>query len=311
MVETTSDTPTMRESRLSTRQRHVAPATTTLARTSGAPFWVLAFVLVLGIGIAMVLAMRGWSPPGVFSQEQGFLAIGIVLFVMALVLLVFLGTIGYVFGEVRRLRFHGQETESRRLADVNRQEQVNRQLRDEVAGLRQREHLLMAELTQRRQFAAGAREGDPHVVELEGIGPRYATRLNSLGIITVNQLVAADANDLAKRIETTPEQVREWQAMGRLMGVKGVGPQWAEALAKVGVTGPEDLATRSPSALAAAIAELNKGKVRVTGTDPSPAVVARWVRGAGGNPKPGASTATRSRGARPASGTRRRTMRAK
>lgn len=294
----TNPTLTDRERRLSARQRHVTPADATLARTSGAPFWVLAFVLVLGLGIAIVLGVRGYDGPGVLSQQEALLATGLALFTIAVVLLIFLGTIAFVFGEVRRLRRQTAESETRRVEDVTRQEGVNRQLREEVAALRQREHLLLAELSKRRRFAAGANEEDPHVIELEGVGPRYATRMNALGIITVNQLVAADAAELARRIESTPEQVREWQAMGRLLRVKGVGPQWAEALARVGVTGPEDLAQRSPHALAGAIAELNRGKVRVTGTDPPVATVSRWIRGAGGGGKAGAQ-ARRSSG-RPA-----------
>ena len=273
-----------RETRLATRQRDVAPASTTLARTSGAPFWVLAVFLLIGIGAALALALGGFDSPGLLTPEQADLATGVVLFAMALVLLVFLGTIASVFGQVRRLRYSSQESESRRIADVLRQEEVNRQLRDEVAALRRREHSLADELAVRQRFASGAREGELHVLEIEGIGPHFATRLNGLGIITVNQLVAVDAERLAPMVHATPDQVREWQAMGRLVEVDGIGPQWAEALARVGVTGPDDLATRTPATLSASIAQLNRGPVRVTGTDPSPATVERWVRAAGGNP---------------------------
>jgi predicted flap endonuclease-1-like 5' DNA nuclease len=300
MVETTST----QQQRVN-RTRHVAPATTALSRTSGAPFWVLAFFLVLGLGIAIVVALRGTGSPGFFTAEQAFVASGLALFAMAVILLAFLVTIAYVFSEVRRLRSLGEVHERNRVEDVTRQEAVNRQLRDEVAALRQREHLLVGELSKRRKLAAGYREteGEPHVIQLEGIGPLYAARLNAVGIITVPQLVAADANEVARHVEATPELVREWQAMGRLLNVKGVGPQWAEALARVGVHDEHDLAQRDPAALAAAIAKLNEGKTRITKSDPSPATVARWVRSAGGSP------ARTVRSPRPASG-RARTVRA-
>jgi predicted flap endonuclease-1-like 5' DNA nuclease len=142
-----------------------------------------------------------------------------------------------------------------------------------------------------------------HVLQLEGIGPRYATRLNAVGVVTVGQLVDADAEEVAGLIETTPEQVREWQSMARLVQVKGVGPQWAEALARVGVRDQEDLAHREPRELANAIARLNAGKVRVTARDPPPATVRAWIRAAGGRP----ARATRSasaRGSRSAAGRR-------
>lgn len=282
MVETTTtSTSTARESRLGVRRRHATPADAAMSRTSGAPFWALAFFLVLGIGIALVLALRGYNGPGVLTPEEAFTATGMALLTVAIVLLVFLGTIGYVFGQVRRLRSLGEERESRRIEDTARQEAATRQLRDEVAALRQREHLLVQELSSRRAFAKGAREGDPHIIELQGIGPLYATRLNRLGIITVNQLVQAEPVALAKHIEATPEQVREWQAMGRLLQVKGVGPQWAEALARVGVTSPQDLAGRDAGEVAGAIAKLNASGTRVTGTDPPAATVAKWIANAG------------------------------
>ena len=292
MVETTQQQRTA-------RVRHVTPADSTISRTSGAPFYVLAFLLLLGLGIALVLALRGVEGPGLFSQQEAFVASGVALFAMAVVLLVFLVTIAYVFSEVRRLRHEGQVHERNRMEDVTRQEAVNRQLRDEVAALRQREHLLVTELSKRRKLAAGwrASEGEPHVIQLEGIGPLYAARLNSVGIITVPQLVNADAMEVARHVEATPELVREWQAMGRLLQVKGVGPQWAEALARVGVHDQHDLAQRDPRALADAIAKLNEGKTRITKSDPSPATVARWVRAAGGRP---ARAATGRRSVRPA-----------
>lgn len=269
-----------------------------MARTTGAPFWALSFFLVLGLGIALVLAFRGYNGPGLLTQQEAFTATGMAVFTIALVLLVFLGVIAYVFGEVRRMRNKYAETETRRIADVARQDAATQQLRDEIAALRQREHLLKGELTTRRAFAKGAREGDPHIIELEGIGPMYAMRLNQLGIITVNQLVQAEPVALAKHIDATPEQVKEWQAMGRLLAVKGIGPQYAEALARIGVTGPADLATREPNSIAAAIAHLNAGSGnRVTGNDPSPSVVARWIRAAGGR---STARATRRQGLRPA-----------
>ena len=299
MVETTTQ-----QQRVN-RTRHVAPATTALSRTSGAPFWVLAFFLVLGLGIALVVALRGSGSPGLFTAQQAFVASGLALFAMAVILLAFLVTIAYVFSEVRRLRSLGEIHERNRVEDVSRQEAVNRQLRDEVAALRQREHLLVSELSKRRKLAASWREteGEPHVIQLEGIGPLYAARLNAQGIITVPQLVAADANEVARHVEATPELVREWQAMGRLLNVKGVGPQWAEALARIGVHDEHDLAQRDPRALALAIAKLNEGKVRVTKTDPSAATVSRWVRAASGRP------ARAVRAPRPASGPRARTAR--
>lgn len=277
---------TLQQTRQERRLRHVNPATSTLARTSGAPFWVMAFFLLLGLGIAAVMALRGLRGPGLFTEQEALTATGFSILAISIILLAFLTTIGYVFGEVRRLRYLGDQRERSRVEDATRQENATRQLREEVAGLRQREHLLLAELNKRRKLAAGVREheGEMHVLQLEGIGPLYATRLNAIGIVTVGQLTEADPHEVAKLIEATPEQVQEWQAMGRLVQVKGVGPQWAEALARVGVRDREDLARRDAREISNAIARLNAGKVRVTARDPPPATVRAWIRAAGGKP---------------------------
>lgn len=123
-----------------------------------------------------------------------------------------------------------------------------------------------------------AEEEGAHVLTLEGIGPKYATRLNNHGIITIPQLLQADPRRLAQSIEATVELVEEWQAMGRLVQVKGIGPQVAEILALAGIDNARDLARSEVRELAARIDAIeDRRKTRVLGIDVTAGHVQQWV----------------------------------
>lgn len=76
-----------------------------------------------------------------------------------------------------------------------------------------------------------ASEGDPatkrfylsmtdDIVQAPSIGPRTASRLTPHGILTVADLLAADAADLAERIDTryiTTQTIEDWQMQSRLV----------------------------------------------------------------------------------------------
>src|SRR5581483_247580 len=102
------------------------------------------------------------------------------------------------------------------------------------------------------------RPGDErqHILDIEGIGKVYASRLNAQGVITIPQLLAVDAANIATQIDATPEQVSEWQAMGKLMRLKGVGAQSAEILVKAGIRSIQQLAAEDATALSTKIREI-------------------------------------------------------
>lgn len=94
-------------------------------------------------------------------------------------------------------------------------------------------------------------QGDDHpVIEIEGIGPEYATRLNAQGVYTTARLCYEDAEDLANRIDVPAKTVQSWKSMAELVKVKGIGPQYAEALARAGVTGIQEIKDRKPADIA-------------------------------------------------------------
>jgi predicted flap endonuclease-1-like 5' DNA nuclease len=129
--------------------------------------------------------------------------------------------------------------------------------------------------------AMSAADEKEHVIIIEGIGEAYASRLNQHGIITIPQLMDASPEDVAAKIGVTSALVREWQAAGQLMRVKGIGPQYAEILVMAGITTIGQLAQSDPAALTAKIDAIEDSrKVRVTGIDVTQARVERWINAA-------------------------------
>lgn len=85
--------------------------------------------------------------------------------------------------------------------------------------------------------------GDIHPVEdVEGIGEVYDERLDEIGVRDTRRLWAADAETVAEAVGAAPGTVRRWQRQAELMAVDGVGPQFAELLARSGVDTIADLA---------------------------------------------------------------------
>ncbi len=92
--------------------------------------------------------------------------------------------------------------------------------------------------------------GDSHEVEdLEGIGAIYGDRLREAGVHTTARLCAEDARTLADKVGVPRKTVEQWKAMAELVKIAGVGPQYAEAMARSGIAGIAELKKRSAEAL--------------------------------------------------------------
>ena len=71
-----------------------------------------------------------------------------------------------------------------------------------------------------------------------------------MGIETTARLCYEDSARLAKALGVPTKTVDEWKAMAELLKVGGIGPQFAEALARSGVMGIGDLKRRSATGIA-------------------------------------------------------------
>jgi hypothetical protein len=124
--------------------------------------------------------------------------------------------------------------------------------------------------------------GDIHQVEdVEGIGGVFGEKLRAIGVKTTARLCYEEPGDLAQRIGVARTTVEQWQAMAQLMKIKGVGPQYAEALARAGVGGIEELKRRSAEAIAKDVNDyLDTLNVNVLGQKITPKRIEGWQKAA-------------------------------
>ena len=73
------------------------------------------------------------------------------------------------------------------------------------------------------------------LIQIEGIGPVYADKLLKVGIETTDELLLVDPNRVAKRTGMPYTLIEAWQDMADLLRILGVGPEYAEALNKIGI----------------------------------------------------------------------------
>lgn len=206
-----------------------------------APFVRLALMLVLGLAGATALAILGATGPGVLSVEQAIFGLALSMFVTAVISTVLMIRVGQALVELRELRAEN--------------EAIKAQL--------------------------GRNEEGQHVLLLDGVDARYASRLNNQGVITVPQLVAADAGRLASAVGVPVATVEDWQNMGRFLQVRGVTPPAAAALVRCGVRTVAELARSNPGALVATIQRSTETRRRWTEAESlDEATVARWIEGA-------------------------------
>src|SRR5512147_1204239 len=74
------------------------------------------------------------------------------------------------------------------------------------------------------------------VIELSGVGPAIAARLNELGLFTSEDLLRSERRRLAELVEgASVAQIRRWQAVSALLEVNGMTVTLAEALHARGI----------------------------------------------------------------------------
>lgn len=124
------------------------------------------------------------------------------------------------------------------------------------------------------------------VLEIEGIGPNYAEKLNKLGIETTSHLLEKGATkkgrqQIAEQTGIPESLVLTWVNHADLFRIKGVAAQFAELLEAAGVDSVKEFATRKPENLHQKLAETND-KYGLSGRIPSVDALKDMITQAGG-----------------------------
>ncbi|MEM9206321.1 MAG: DUF4332 domain-containing protein [Pseudomonadota bacterium] len=119
------------------------------------------------------------------------------------------------------------------------------------------------------------------IIDIEGIGPKYAEKLRGIGIKTTGALLdrAKDPKGrkaVASESGLDEKQILKWANMADLMRIKGVGEEYSELLEAAGVDTVKELRNRRPDNLHAKMVEVNADKKLVRQT-PGMASVEKWV----------------------------------
>lgn len=125
------------------------------------------------------------------------------------------------------------------------------------------------------------------VEEIEGIGETFREELKTHQVHDTRDLWHADVHRTADDLDIPTKTAQRWRTMAELMAVSGIGPQYAELLARAGVDGIEDLAAREPDELVSEIqAKQETLDVRIQGNVVRRPRVERWIDAARVHPWP-------------------------
>jgi len=121
-----------------------------------------------------------------------------------------------------------------------------------------------------------------NVIDIEGIGPKYAEKLEAVGIVTIQELLDKGANASGRKAleEATGidgKRILDWIGMADLFRVSGVGKQFAELLKAAGVDTVKELRTRNAENLQEKLEATNEEKA-LTRAVPALAQVEDWIR---------------------------------
>ena len=87
------------------------------------------------------------------------------------------------------------------------------------------------------------------IIEIEGIGEKYAKTLENAGYANVEDLIPLkwrEVKELAEKTGISLKLIEKWQDQAEIIVIKGVGPEYSEVLNKIGIDSTRELAQRNP-----------------------------------------------------------------
>ena len=124
---------------------------------------------------------------------------------------------------------------------------------------------------------------------IEGIGDAYETKLNEVGITSIESLLEKCKTpkgraELAEVTSISEKLILKWANHADLARIKGIGGEYAELLEAAGVDTVPELAQRKSQNLYAKLVEINEAKNLVRKL-PSEGQVEEWIRQAADLPR--------------------------
>ncbi len=120
-----------------------------------------------------------------------------------------------------------------------------------------------------------------NIVDVEGIGPKYAEKLQKAGVNTTDALLKAGMTpkgrkDLADKTGIGDALILKWVNHVDLYRIKGIGSEYSELLEAAGVDTVPELAQRNAVNLTQKMESINKEKKLVRKL-PVESQVADWI----------------------------------
>ena len=120
------------------------------------------------------------------------------------------------------------------------------------------------------------------ISDIEGIGPKYAQKLQKSGIRTVNALLNAGAtpkgrSQIAEKTGIDGTYILKWVNMADLYRIKGIGSEYSELLEKAGVDTVKELKNRKPENLYQKITELHSSGTKIVRQLPGLKRIKSWI----------------------------------
>lgn len=119
------------------------------------------------------------------------------------------------------------------------------------------------------------------IIDIEGIGPKYAEKLQKAGVHTITSLLnkgktPKGRQELSKATGISDSLILQWVNHADLFRIKGVGSEYSDLLEAAGVDTVPELANRKPENLYQKLVSVNQEKELVRKL-PTEKQVEDWV----------------------------------
>lgn len=118
------------------------------------------------------------------------------------------------------------------------------------------------------------------IIDIEGIGEKYAQKLIEAGIQKIEDLIPLNKKEMEAIAEKTGISIKlidKWQEHADLMRIKGVGPEYSDALNQIGIDSVKEFAQRNPENTLERIKKLDEEKPNVIRKLPTLDQVKDWI----------------------------------